>query len=68
MNASAPPRLCVECGKPIIYRRTTAFYCSGKCRELHNAHKRQQARIALKDTAQPPAVSGLETDHAPETQ
>jgi predicted nucleic acid-binding Zn ribbon protein len=67
MNA-LPLRLCVECGKPIVNRRTTAFYCSGKCRELHNARKRQQARIALKDdAAQPPAASGTETDMTPKT-
>jgi predicted nucleic acid-binding Zn ribbon protein len=67
MNTGLPLRLCVECGKPIMHRRTTAFYCSGKCRELHNARKRQQARVALKDAVEPlaPAASGGETDRAP---
>jgi predicted nucleic acid-binding Zn ribbon protein len=41
-------RRCVECGKPIVHRRVTALYCSGKCRELHNARKRRQARHATK--------------------
>jgi predicted nucleic acid-binding Zn ribbon protein len=65
MNAGVPLRLCVECGKPIVHRRTTAFYCSGKCRELHNARKRQQTRNAMKEAAQQPrslAASGMETD------
>src|SRR5215813_601787 len=38
------PRHCLECGKPIVHRRITALYCSGKCREIHNAQKRRQAR------------------------
>jgi predicted nucleic acid-binding Zn ribbon protein len=52
MKADAEPgtaRGCVECGKPIVHRRVTALYCSGKCRELHNARKRRQARHATKE-------------------
>jgi predicted nucleic acid-binding Zn ribbon protein len=45
-------RRCVECGKPIVRRRVTALYCSGKCRELHNARKRRQARSETKDVVQ----------------
>jgi predicted nucleic acid-binding Zn ribbon protein len=55
MNADAgegTARRCVECGKPIVHRRVTAFYCSGKCRELHNARKRREARHVPKDVMQ----------------
>jgi predicted nucleic acid-binding Zn ribbon protein len=45
-------RHCVECGKPIVHRRMTALYCSGKCREIHNAGKRRQARHEMKNAAQ----------------
>jgi predicted nucleic acid-binding Zn ribbon protein len=45
-------RRCVECTKPIVHRRVTALYCSGKCRELRNARKRRQARHATKDVMQ----------------
>jgi Uncharacterized protein containing a Zn-ribbon (DUF2116) len=46
------PRHCVKCGKPIVHRRVTALYCSGKCRELYNAHKRRQARSDTKDVTE----------------
>jgi predicted nucleic acid-binding Zn ribbon protein len=45
------PRHCIECGKPIIRRRITALYCSGKCREIHNAQKRRQTRHNMIDAA-----------------
>jgi predicted nucleic acid-binding Zn ribbon protein len=48
------PRRCVECGKPILHRRVTALYCSGKCRELHNAQKRRQARLEEMNSAVKP--------------
>jgi hypothetical protein len=54
------PRRCVECGKPILHRRVTALYCSGKCRELHNAQKRRQARYEAKDVTE--AVCVQETE------
>jgi predicted nucleic acid-binding Zn ribbon protein len=53
------PRRCIECEKPIVRRRTTALYCSGKCREIYNARKRRQARQEMKEAVQPA--------HAPET-
>jgi predicted nucleic acid-binding Zn ribbon protein len=37
-------RQCLQCGKLIVHRRITALYCSGKCREIHNAQKRRQVR------------------------
>lgn len=43
------PRHCLECGKLIARRRVTAVYCSGKCREIHNAKKRRQAREDAKN-------------------
>jgi predicted nucleic acid-binding Zn ribbon protein len=46
-------RHCLECGKPIIRRRITALYCSGKCREIHNAQKRRQVRHDTIDAAPP---------------
>ena len=49
----------------IVHRRTTALYCSGKCRELHNARKRREAR-ELKNAAQPACAP--EASHAPETK
>jgi predicted nucleic acid-binding Zn ribbon protein len=54
------PRRCVACGKPIVHRRVTALYCSGKCRELQNARKRRQARHETKDVMQAACVE--ETD------
>jgi len=54
------PRHCLECGKPIIHRRITALYCSGKCREIHNAQKRRQIRNDAKDNA--PALRDPERD------
>jgi predicted nucleic acid-binding Zn ribbon protein len=45
--AAADLRHCVECGKPIVHRRMTALYCSGKCRESYNARKRRQARYEM---------------------
>ena len=54
MNSSAgagDPRHCVACGKQIFHRRMTALYCSGKCREIHNARKRRQARSEMKEAA-----------------
>jgi len=57
---ASKPRHCLECGKPIIHRRSTAFYCSGKCREAYNANKRRLARENTKKTA-PPADKS-ETD------
>jgi predicted nucleic acid-binding Zn ribbon protein len=53
-------RRCVECAKPIVHRRVTALYCSGKCRELHNARKRRQARDGTKGVMQ--AAWAEETD------
>jgi predicted nucleic acid-binding Zn ribbon protein len=47
------PRHCVECGNPIVHRRKTAFYCSGKCREIHNVRKRREARFEMKNAAPP---------------
>jgi predicted nucleic acid-binding Zn ribbon protein len=66
-DETGQPRHCVECGKPIIHRRTTALYCSGKCRENHNAGKRRQARSEMKEAAQ--ALCTPETmERAPETE
>ena len=48
------PRRCLECGKPIVHRRVTALYCSGKCRELHNARRRRQARCEETNDGTPP--------------
>jgi predicted nucleic acid-binding Zn ribbon protein len=64
--AAGDPHHCVECGKPIVRRRTTALYCSGKCREIHNARKRRQARHEMKNAAQ--VVCAQETERAPETE
>jgi predicted nucleic acid-binding Zn ribbon protein len=50
---SGDPRHCVECGKPIVHRRITALYCSGKCREIHNARKRRDARYEMTEAMQP---------------
>jgi predicted nucleic acid-binding Zn ribbon protein len=58
--AASNPRHCLECGKPIVRRRITALYCSGKCREIHNAQKRRQARHDAMDA--PPTISAPETD------
>lgn len=63
MNAGAEEgaqRHCVECGKQIVHRRVTALYCSGKCREMHNARKRRQARSETKDVLH--AIPVEETD------
>jgi predicted nucleic acid-binding Zn ribbon protein len=46
-------RHCLECGKPIIHRRITAVYCSGKCREVHNAKKRRLAHEDTEDVSPP---------------
>jgi predicted nucleic acid-binding Zn ribbon protein len=54
------PRHCLECGKPIVHRRITALYCSGKCREIHNAQKRRQVRHDTIDTL--PATSEPNTE------
>jgi predicted nucleic acid-binding Zn ribbon protein len=56
----AATRRCVECGKPIVHRRVTALYCSGKCRELHNALKRRQARHGTKEVTQAVCVEVTE--------
>jgi predicted nucleic acid-binding Zn ribbon protein len=61
-----PHGSCVECGKPVMRRRSTALYCSGKCREIHNARKRRQARTEMKAEAQPAAAPA--TAYAPETE
>jgi len=53
-------RYCLECGKPIVHRRITALYCSGKCREIHNAQKRRQVHNDTKDG--PPATCEPEKD------
>jgi predicted nucleic acid-binding Zn ribbon protein len=68
MNAGAsnPRASCIECGKLIVHRRTTALYCSGKCREIHNALKRRQARSEMKDAAQPACTPA--TAYVPETE
>jgi predicted nucleic acid-binding Zn ribbon protein len=68
MNAVAgnPRASCIECGNPIVHRRTTALYCSGKCRELYNARKRRQARSDMKDAAQPACTPA--TAYVPETE
>ena len=50
---SDSPRHCLECGKLIVHRRITAFYCSGKCREIHNAQRRRLAREEAKITLPP---------------
>jgi predicted nucleic acid-binding Zn ribbon protein len=72
MNARAGRlRHCVACGKLIVHRRMTALYCSGKCREIHNARKRRDARRDTKNAAQPmsPAASNAaETPYTPETE
>jgi predicted nucleic acid-binding Zn ribbon protein len=47
------PRQCLQCGKLIVHRRITALYCSGKCREIHNAHKRRRVRGDTKDVPSP---------------
>jgi hypothetical protein len=52
-------RHCLQCGKPIVHRRITALYCSGKCREIHNANKRRLTPGEEEKTPSPPA-------HAPE--
>src|SRR5215471_5800611 len=49
-------RHCLQCGKPIVHRRITAFYCSGKCREIHNAQRRRIAREEAKTDAPPTAT------------
>jgi len=54
------PRHCLECGKLIAHRRITALYCSGKCREIHNAKKRRQAREEVKNGE--PAASQSQID------
>jgi predicted nucleic acid-binding Zn ribbon protein len=56
----AAPRPCVECGKPIVHRRVTALYCSGKCRELHNALKRRQARHETQEATEAVCVEVTE--------
>jgi hypothetical protein len=53
---ASDPRQCLECGKLIVHRRVTALYCSGKCREIHNAQKRRQARHDTKNP-QPPTCA-----------
>jgi hypothetical protein len=53
------PRRCLECGKPVVRRRITALYCSGKCRERHNARKRQQTRYHAEEVM--PAAGLTET-------
>ena len=64
MNAGAGegnnPRYCVACGKPIVHRRVTALYCSGKCRELHNAQKRRKARHETKEVIEATGVAETE--------
>jgi predicted nucleic acid-binding Zn ribbon protein len=60
------PRHCVECGKPVVHRRTTALYCSGKCRELYNARKRRRVRTEMKEAAQ--VAETPEAERAPETE
>jgi len=52
---ASDPRLCLQCGKRIVHRRVTALYCSGKCREIHNAQKRRQIRQDAKEA--PPGIS-----------
>jgi predicted nucleic acid-binding Zn ribbon protein len=61
-------RHCAECGNPIIHRRRTAFYCSGKCREIHNVRKRREARYEMKNAAPPKcAAMCTTTEGAQET-
>jgi predicted nucleic acid-binding Zn ribbon protein len=40
------PRRCLQCGKPILYRRSTAKYCTSKCNIIFNYRKRKAARQA----------------------
>lgn len=54
---AGPARHCLECGKPIVHRRVTALYCSGKCRERHNALKRRQARNGEAKKGAPPVCA-----------
>jgi predicted nucleic acid-binding Zn ribbon protein len=56
----------MECGKPIVRRRTTALYCSGKCREIHNARKRRKTGDETQEAAL--GACAPETERAPETE